>query len=142
MKNPFVYGKEVSSDHFCNRKEEIKELRRDVENSQNVMIFSRRRFGKTSLIKEVLKKSRNKGVLTVYVDLYSVLAEEDIVRLLAKAVAESLIGKTRKALMGIGEFFKRIRPKFTVDESGQPTYSIDIEGSEAIPLLEVITYDN
>ena len=54
-KNPFIYGEEVSGEYFCDREEEIKELLRDIENSQNVIIFSPRRYGKTSLIKEVLR---------------------------------------------------------------------------------------
>ena len=136
MENPFVYGKEVSGDNFCNRKDEIEELYRDTINSQNVIIFSQRRFGKTSLIKEVLKRSRNKGILTVYVDLYSVLTEEDLVRKYAKAVAESLLGRVSGTLRQAGELFKRIRPKLTIDETGQPIYSIDIEKRETLPLLE------
>ena len=136
MENPFVYGKEVSGDNFCNRKGEIEELYRDTINSQNVIIFSQRRFGKTSLIKEVLKRSRNKGILTVYVDLYSVLTEEDLVRKYAKAVAESLLGRVGRTLKQAGELFKRIRPKLIIDETGQPIYSIDIEKRETLPLLE------
>lgn len=136
MDNPFVYGKEVSGDDFCNRKDEIEELYRDTVNSQNVIVFSQRRFGKTSLIKEVLKRTRNRGILTIYVDLYSVLTEEDLVRKYAKAAAESLLGRVDKALRQAGQFFKRIRPKLTIDETGQPTYSVDIEKREALPLLE------
>lgn len=136
MENPFVYGKEVSGDQFCNRKDEIGELCRDVSNSQNVIIFSQRRLGKTSLIKEVLKRSKGKGMLAVYADLYPVLTEEDIVRIYAKAVADGLLGKVSRALKQVGEFFKRVRPKFTIDESGQPTYSIDVEKKETFPFLE------
>ena len=136
MENPFVYGKEVSGGNFCNRKDEIKELYRDTVNSQNVIIFSQRRLGKTSLIKEVLKKSKSKGILTVYVDLYAVLTEEDLVRMYARAVSESLLGKLDRTLRKAGEFFKRIRPKLTVDETGKPTYSVDVEKRETLPLLE------
>jgi len=46
MKNPFIYGKIVTGEDFCNRKKEIAELSRDIENSQNVILFSPRRFGK------------------------------------------------------------------------------------------------
>ena len=60
MKNPFVYGKEVFGDNFCNRKSEINELCRDVVNSQNVIIFSQRRSGGTSLIKEVFRSCNKK----------------------------------------------------------------------------------
>lgn len=39
MKNPFVYGEEVTGDAFWNRTKEIKELSRDIQNGQNVIIF-------------------------------------------------------------------------------------------------------
>jgi len=136
MKNPFVYGKEVSGDDFCNRSDEIKELYRDTVNSQNVIIFSQRRLGKTSLIGEVLKRSRNKGILAVYVDLYATLTEEDLVHMYAKAVSESLFGKFDKTLKRTHEFFKKIRPRLTIDETGKPTYSIDVDKREVLPLLE------
>jgi len=55
LKNPFVYGETVSGDNFCDRSLETKELVTDVKNGQNVIIFSPRRYGKTSLIKQVLR---------------------------------------------------------------------------------------
>ena len=65
MKNPFVYGEEVSGKAFWNRTKEIKELIRDIQNGQNVIIFSARRYGKTSLIKTVIEKvSVRKGETT------------------------------------------------------------------------------
>jgi len=82
MKNPFVYGKEVSGSNFCNRKSEIKELCRDVVNSQNVIIFSQRR------------------------------------------------------LVNAAKFFRNIRPTFSVDQSGQMSYTINIDKKEIMPSLE------
>jgi len=80
MQNPFVYGKEVSRENFCNRLSEIKELLRDISNSQNVIIFSQRRFGKTSLIKRVFDDLDLSQIIPIYVDLYPVLSEEDFIR--------------------------------------------------------------
>ncbi|MCK4422665.1 MAG: ATP-binding protein, partial [Candidatus Omnitrophica bacterium] len=136
MKNPFAYGKEVSGENFCNRKEEIKELSQDVNNSQNVIIFSQRRFGKTSLIKEVLRRCKAKGVIVVYVDLYSVLTEEDFVHLYARAVSETIFGKVKKRLRDATMFFKRIRPSFSIDQTGQLSWSIDIKKEHILPSLE------
>jgi len=70
LRNPFVYGETVSGDNFCDRSVETKELVTDVKNGQNVIIFSPRRYGKTSLIKQVLRKVKAQGILTFYVDLY------------------------------------------------------------------------
>lgn len=58
MKNPFVYGETVRGEHFCNRVLEIDELVTDVKNGVNVIIFSPRRYGKTSLIMRVLEEVR------------------------------------------------------------------------------------
>ena len=62
MRNPFVYGEAVSGDNFCNRMQEISELENDIENGTNVIIFSPRRYGKTSLIYKVLETVRKKGI--------------------------------------------------------------------------------
>lgn len=136
MKNPFIYGKEVSGADFCNRKNEIRELTRDIENSQNVIIFSQRRFGKTSLIKEVLVRARQKGMVTIYVDLYSVMAEEDFVRIYAEAIANSIFGKTRKSFKFVASFFKKIRPKLYMDNNGNPSIGVDIDKKEIVPSIK------
>ena len=54
MRNLSVYGETVTGDNFCNRVQEINELVNDIENGTNVIIFSPRRYGKTSLINQVL----------------------------------------------------------------------------------------
>ena len=73
--NPFVYGEQVSGENFCNREIEINELTSEIDSGQNIMIYSPRRTGKTSLIGEVLEKAKSKGILTVYIDLFPVISE-------------------------------------------------------------------
>jgi AAA+ ATPase superfamily predicted ATPase len=46
MKNPFFFGGLVFKENFCNRKKEIEELKRDIINGQNVLIYAPRRFGR------------------------------------------------------------------------------------------------
>lgn len=136
MRNPFVYGKEVSGDNFCNRKSEIKELSRDIENSQNVIVFSQRRFGKTSLIKEVFKISGKKGICTIYADLYPVLCEEDFISIYAAAIAKALHGSLKKSFKGVGKFFRTLRPSFKVDSAGEVNYSFTVDKNDIHPSLE------
>ena len=49
MRNPFEYGGVVSGDAFCNRKQELADLRRAMENAEKLFVFSERRYGKTSI---------------------------------------------------------------------------------------------
>ncbi len=136
MKNPFVYGKEVSKENFCNRSSEIKELIRDIENSQNVMIYSQRRFGKTSLIKRVYEELDSKRILTVYVDLYPVLSEEDFIRVYAKELSKIVTRGIADRIKDLASVFKRIRPAFSIDQTGQGTFSIDVNSNEVVPFIE------
>ena len=133
MKNPFIYGMEVSGDAFCDRKDEIKEIARDIENSHNVILFSQRRFGKTSLIKEVFRTCSEKGIVTIYVDLYPAVNEEKFIQIYAKAIADSIHGTLTKGFKGLGDFFKRLRPSVSYDDKGQLDFSFLID-SENMPL--------
>ena len=78
MKNPFVFGKVVNKKNFCNRKEEIKQLKEYINNTFSVWLFAPRRYGKTSLIKQVFKET--KKIKTIYFDLYNIQSLDDFCR--------------------------------------------------------------
>ena len=136
MRNPFVYGKEVSKENFCNRESEISEIIRDIENSQNVLIFSQRRFGKTSLIKRVFEELDPKKTIKVYADLYPMITEEDFIRIYTKALSEVIMRSMKGKLDGLVSVFKRLRPLYSIDQTGQGSFSIDIKTSDIVPLME------
>ncbi len=69
-KNPFVVGKVVSGESFADRKELLSELLLDVVSGQNIIVFGPRRLGKTSLVKELLRQTKEKyDVQPIYIDL-------------------------------------------------------------------------
>lgn len=133
MKNPFVYGEEVAEETFCNREEEIKELIKDIKDCQNVLIFSPRRMGKTSLIKEVLKQVENENILTVYVDLYPAITKEYFVEIFAKAIAKSLKGKIERVVDTLKKLLPYLIPKVVMKgEEGSFEFEFVIDRSRNI----------
>ena len=54
----FEIGSPVIDTSFINRKKELKLLSFCIEQQQNVMLKAPRRFGKTSLLKQVLIKTQ------------------------------------------------------------------------------------
>lgn len=50
LRNPFVVGRYVSDEYFCDREKETEFLLKQVDNGRNVAIISPRRMGKTGLI--------------------------------------------------------------------------------------------
>ena len=65
--NPFVYGEIVTAAAFADREEERARLGGDLAAGQKVFLISPRRYGKSSLIRDVLRGLSRQHVLTVEV---------------------------------------------------------------------------
>lgn len=105
MENPFSYSDYVTGEAFCNRDIEQKDLIYYAQNSQNVLIYSHRRMGKTSLVHQVihqLKKAKPK-VNSVYVDLYGTLDENDFIDAVLTGLTqiESKLERILKQMAGL-----------------------------------------
>jgi AAA+ ATPase superfamily predicted ATPase len=130
MKNPFVYGETVTGVYFCNRIQEIRELVNDIKNGTNVIIFSPRRYGKTSLINQVLEIARQKGIISFYVDLYPAINKQKFIEIYAQAISSGLTGKTSRIVKKLKEYLPRIIPKVVMDDqSVQFEFEFDRRGS-------------
>ncbi|MGH7457115.1 MAG: ATP-binding protein, partial [bacterium] len=135
MRNPFVYGEEAADEAFCNRRSEITELIRDIGNGVNVIIFSPRRYGKTSLIKQVMKKLANKRTVSIYVDLYPAVSKQKFLELYATAIAKALSGKVEAKLKTLKELFPRLIPKIVIKgEAGTPEFEFDYDRTKRASL--------
>ena len=66
MNNPFQSTGIVRDLSFCNREREQRELKKYIENSRNILLYSHRRYGKTSLIFKVF--AGLKKVKGVYIE--------------------------------------------------------------------------
>ena len=72
MENPFKFGMVVRGSDFCDREKEISDLIQIVNSGMSVTLISPRRYGKTSLIINLL--DRLDGYKKVYIDLMSVVS--------------------------------------------------------------------
>ena len=137
MANPF-YLQEVPVDApFCNRKRELKELRVYAEGRANVVLFSPRRYGKTSLVRRVQKDLANKGAVVIFADFFGVASVEDVASRLAKAVFVITHRKDplwKSALRAMKSF----RPVLKPDPSGGISLSVEPSGAakSGLQLLE------
>lgn len=126
--NPFSYSDLVTGEAFCNRKQEQKDLIYYAQNSQNVLLFSNRRMGKTSLIHQViqrLKKTRPK-IRSIYIDLYGTLDEKDFIVAVFNGFTqiESRLERVLKLAAGL-------KVSGTLDPiTGQPSVSVTIDPTE------------
>jgi len=138
VENPFIYGKVAYGESFADREAEVEELIADIASGQNVIIFSPRRYGKTSLILEVLDRVKEEGFLAVYLDLFKVTSKEAFIAAYAKEMARLYKGGIRSMLQKVKALLPRLVPKVVVKGEGT---GVDMEfgfdpRDEKTPLLD------
>ena len=140
MQNPFVVSGVVDEPAFCNRVHEQTELKTHIANSQNVLMFSHRRQGKTSLILKVLKGL--KGITPVYIDLYGTTSVEGFIKAFIKGVS-IIEPKTTKLIKAVRETLSGVSISLGVDPisgapSLSPTFSNRAEGLDIDVVFQLI----
>ena len=128
FKNPFIYGGRVSGDAFCNRESEIRELLEDIRGRQHVIIYSQRRFGKTSLVWKILEEIQKEGIIPIYADLYPISTLGEFIEEYAKAIARTL-SMYEKAKRLMRELFSRLHLSMGIDTAGNPQWSVGFDRS-------------
>lgn len=98
--------KVASAEAFCGREKEQRILKRYIEDNEHCVVVAPRRYGKTSLIMQVIELT---GMCCGQVDLFCVVYEEEVMRKLAKGVsqiAQGLMSRTEKTLSFLEKTFK------------------------------------
>ncbi|MBD3179082.1 MAG: hypothetical protein GF417_05530 [Candidatus Latescibacteria bacterium] len=125
MRNPFKYGGIVTGDDFANRTGEIREITRDLSDSEKLFMISPRRLGKTSLIVNILERLEESGTHTIYIDLYKATSLNRLLELYSRKIALTLENRLEKAISLVREIIPGLRPKITIDGKGEATLGIE-----------------
>jgi hypothetical protein len=125
--NPFRYGALALDDAFTDREDEIAELRADIRNGQDVVVFAPRRYGKSSLIWRVAQDLVRRRVLVASIDLMTTPTVGKLAEKLARAIHEDIASRREKALDRLRVFAGlRIKPTVNVDpDSGRLSFGFD-----------------
>ena len=139
MRNPFEYWHVVGEDAFCNRRKEVAELVRIIENCGRAFVYSERRFGKTSLVKLAMSKLPKKSFLPIYVDLWPTDSDASFITTVAKAVTEASSSSAERAIELAKQLFSLLKPSITLDDQGNPSLSFGVGRSTRLgPELEEV----
>ena len=114
--NPFQFGALALDEAFTDREEEIRELKADVLNGQDVALFAPRRYGKSSLVWRVMQELITDKVLVAQVDLMSTPTRAKLAEKLAETIHEHVASALVRARDRLRVFQGlRVRPTVTVD---------------------------
>ena len=82
----FVFGKPVEDNAFTDREKESARLAANFAGGINTFIISPRRWGKTSLVKKVIRETDGEKILCVFADVFMAKTPEDFCEILGNAI--------------------------------------------------------
>ncbi|MBE9581649.1 MAG: ATP-binding protein [Proteobacteria bacterium] len=138
MRNPFAYSNYVTGESFCNRKKELSELIRYIRGSQNVLLYSHRRYGKSSLIRQVFReiKKKNLNIGAIHVELYGTISEKDFITRTFQALSQ-LESNFERLLKSVSKSLSNIKLNLSIDPTtGGASVSPSFEAVNEKTILE------
>lgn len=142
--NPFVVGKYVAPQYFCDREQETALLAKHIDNGRNVALISPRRMGKTGIIHHAFSQGKIKEkYYLIFIDIYATSSLAELTYMLAKAVYDNLKSRRKAWLERFSQVVRSLWMGFKIDAmSGEPTFDIglgDISAPEET-LDEILRY--
>lgn len=104
---------------FCNRETERGEIKNSIESHEHLVLIAPRRYGKSSLITQVLKENDFPGIC---IDLFFVLTQREVTKIITECISKliaKLLPKTRAASEKIISAITALNPKLTINIFGQ-----------------------
>ena len=142
LSNPFVIGKYVDKDYFCDREKESELLVHHIVNGRNVTMMSERRLGKTGLIEHVFANRLPSEYETFLIDIYTCKNLREMVYLLANEVFKK-ISKKQPLLERLLSVVQSLKATLSYNPiTGQPEFSLGLGEitQPEITLDEILRY--
>lgn len=140
----FPFGQLVPREDICNRQKEIKRLRQIVKSGGRGMVYGPRRFGKTSVVQNVVvgefRKQYPKAFI-LYADLFQMDTTEEFCRRLQDSFGRALGAASffQKVYKGVQGLLKGIELKLSHDPlTGSPVVTVGTQGRSSDKSLEAI----
>ena len=125
--NHFIYENFCCSKNFTYFDEELDKLHKLVENRTNIVLFSKRAFGKTYLIKEYIHKKICKDKTTsIYIDLFNISSAIDFIKLVYKRIASSIYYDNEFTLRELKVVFSKVDFTATMKDDDLLEFSVSL----------------
>lgn len=124
--NPFRYGAPVEAASFCDRTEELDALTARMRNGIHAFVLSPRRYGKTSLMLEALRRFRKDGGRGGYANLLLCTTEAEAASVVLTSVVREVlrpIGRTKRGIEDVLEHL-RVAPQIELSPDGKVTLTL------------------
>jgi AAA+ ATPase superfamily predicted ATPase len=129
MANPFIFGKIITGDDFLDREKEQEHLKRNILSGINTMLVSPRRWGKSSLVRQVAERIQheNASVKFCFIDMYNIRKEEDFYNQLVTSVLKAGSDRWEIWMEDAKQFIKGMIPRFNIGTDPMNDFSISLD---------------
>jgi AAA+ ATPase superfamily predicted ATPase len=133
----FKFGQLLEKGDICNRENETKVLSKICGTGGRAVVYGSRRYGKTSLVKNVIMKDfldENKKSLAIYVDYFQLESMEDASARLQLALAQALSqrAKVKTFLGSVLQYLKHFQVEISADPlTGAPKINLSGQHKKA-----------
>ena len=124
--NPFRYGAPVEAESFCDRADELAALTARMGDGIHAFVLSPRRYGKTSLLLEGLRRFRKEGGRGGYANLLLCTTEAEVAGVVLTAVVREVlrpIGRTKRGIEDVLGHL-RVAPQIELNPDGKVTLTL------------------
>ncbi|MDX2429417.1 MAG: ATPase, partial [Bacteroides sp.] len=106
MNSPFKYGKIVTGKSFINRVQDIKRIQNNIAAGINTILISPRRWGKSSLIKQLAYQNSDKKLRFAFIDFFNIRTEQDFLEKYSREVIKCSITRKEELLQSGRDLFQ------------------------------------
>ena len=131
MRNPFIFGKVVQGDLFLDRESEAALISETLLSGQNIICYSPRRYGKTSLMIRVGEQLESKGHLVFHIDFFRVTSLQDLYNIYTTSIADAVRSPLKTLIQTLQTILPTINPKIVLKSADAAT----VEVSVPLPVL-------
>src|SRR5688572_29987254 len=127
--NPFRYGAPVEGDSFCDRRDELTALTGRMRSGVHAFVLSPRRYGKTSLLLEALRRFRRQGGRGGYANLLLCTTPDEVAATVLNAVVREVLRPAGRARQNLEEVLRALRVSPTVKMAPDGGVSLSFDPS-------------
>ena len=122
----FIFGKPVEGEYFTDREEESKRLAANFRGGVSTFLLSPRRWGKTSLVKKVMREVESDDLKVVFVDVFKCKSPIEFAESLASAVLSQTASKTEEFIENAKAFLGRINFGFNLSPDAISSFDVKL----------------
>lgn len=139
MEQVFIFGKPVEDALFTDREKESARLAANFLGGINTFIISPRRWGKTSLVKKVIKESETDTLICVFADVFKAKTAVDFCEILGNAVLKQTASVFEEFIDHARRFLGRINIGLNLSPENNAPLKLQLGfNNEQLPIEDIL----